>query len=169
MNWLDKVRLLKDKFDLYGLIDLSLDVDFFKNCWQPGELEELVKKYPYLSKEYVEFIKEFDGCGIAWVTFYGSQNSPIISIREEIDYWQDKLKGNYFPFGKDADGSIYTFNKKGEVIYFDEYDYELEKPEKIASSFIKFVDDYLLGKRFKEFNNIEKSKFYDFLVAQGWA
>jgi SMI1 / KNR4 family (SUKH-1) len=168
MNWLDKIQILKREFDLSGRTNLSLDVDFFENCWQQDELEELVREYPYLPSEYIDFIKEFDGCGLAWVTFYGSKNSPIIPLREEIDYWFDKLKGDYFPFGKDASGSIYLFDRKGRVLLFDKYDYEFENPKIIAENFVEFVDKCLLGKRYEEFNYIEKDGFYNFLKSQGW-
>lgn len=169
MNALEKVRFLKDRKDQEGYGGpYFLDISTEENKWQPGEIEDLEKQYPWLPKFYIDFIQEFDSLGLAWVVFYGSRESEITPVYEEIEYWEDNAKGEYFPFGKDPSGSIYNFNKKGEVIFFSIDDYEWEKPIFIASNLEEFIDQCLLGSRYKEFNILEGDTFYDFLKDQGW-
>lgn len=80
------------------------------------------------------------------------------------------LKGEYFPFGRDPDGSHYLFNEKGQVVLWDKYDYDFEnEPEFIANSLEELVGECLLGKRYEEFNFIENDRFYDFLKSEQWA
>lgn len=78
------------------------------------------------------------------------------------------MRGEYFLFGKDADGSIYVFHQIGKVILFNIRDNEWENPIMIAEDFEAFINDCLLGKRYGEFMNPENSKFYLFLESQGW-
>lgn len=170
MNALEKVHFLKARKDQEGYSGpYLLDISTEENKWQSGEIEELHKQYPWLPQFYLDFIQEFDSLGLAWVVFYGSRNSAITPVYEEIDYWKDNSKGEYFPFGKDAGGSIYTLNKKGEVIFFSIDDYEWKNPIFTANTLEDFIDQCLLGPRYKDFNIIEGDTFYDFLKSQGWA
>jgi hypothetical protein len=171
MNWREKVKYLIEREENEKPGDpYFYDVCFNGNCWQPGEIEETVDEYPWLPQSYLDFIKEFDGISIAFLRFYGSKNGDAIPLHEEIAEHKPYLKKDYFPFGRDADGSIFIMNHKGEIFWWDEYDYEFEKePKWLANSLEEFVGDCILGKRYGEFVNIEKNKFYPFLKSEGWA
>lgn len=165
MNLKDKIKVLQKKAEQ----DYRFDVTFCDYNWKSGEIEKLQEDWPTLSETYVEFIECFDSPGISWFVFYGSSASEIISIEEELEYWEELSKGNYFPFGKDPAGSIFTFNKNGNVIYFDIDDYEWENPTLIADSFDEFLGECLLGNRYGEFDSTVDNDFYDFIKSQGWA
>jgi hypothetical protein len=118
---------------------------------------------------YIKFIEEFDSCGIGFALFFGSSRSKIISVKKQIEEHKEIFKNDYFPFGKDADGSVFLFNRNGEVLWWDKYDYSFEqKPKFLASSFEEFIDECLLGKRLGEFVTPEKNALYKTLQAQGW-
>jgi hypothetical protein len=117
---------------------------------------------------YIKFIEEFDSCGIGFALFFGSSRSKIISVKKQIEEHKEILKNDYFPFGKDADGSVFLFNRNGEVLWWDKNDYDFEKPKFIAASFDDFMNECLLGKRYGEFSFVETSTFYKTLQAQGW-
>jgi len=169
MNWIEKVRFLKEaKESKKYLGKYFIDIGPEDNLWRPGELEGILIEYPYVPGSYREFVKEFDNLGLGFVVFYGSEAGGIIVLKEEVEYWRDILKGEYFPFGKDADGSIFTFNKRGEVIYFSREDFDCKDPIKITDSFEEFIGECLLGKRYTEFETTENNSFYDFMKLQGW-
>lgn len=172
MNYIEKTRHLKklDEEDMktgYSSI-YHIDIRCRKSCWQPNELELLLKPYPYVPKEYIDFIKEFDNLGLSFTTFYGSKAGDVISLAEEIEYWRQYLKEDYFPFGKDVDGSVFTINRNKEIILFWREDFECKDPIKVANSFEEFVGECLMGKRYHEEADIENDSYYDLLKSLGW-
>ena len=171
MNWLAKISLMiAEKKRVMFSGPYMIDIDFYENTWSDGELESITTPYLWLSKAYIDFIKKYDNIGIAWVTFYGSEAGNIIPLGKEIEFLTSEgLPKKYFPFGKGPGGEVYAFNKDNQVIEFASDDYDFEHPKIMANSLENFVDECLLGKRYTEFNNIEKDRFYQFLQAQGWA
>ncbi len=89
--------------------------------------------------------------GLSFVTFYGSKAGKIIPLSDEIEElaeYTDIFRKEYFPFGKDVDGSVFAFNRKQEVVWFDIEDYDFENPpKKLADSFEEFIRDYVLGEK----------------------
>jgi hypothetical protein len=167
MHYLEKVRLLKemeaeDAKNGYKSPFL-IDICYTPNFWEHDEIELLVPPYPWLPQEYIDFIKEFDNFGLAFVTFFGSKKAKGIPLAEELEYWFQYLKGEYFPFAKDADGSVFTFNKNGEVIWFAHEDFECEEPIKVADNFADFIGEYILGKK-----TTAGTSFYELLQSLGW-
>ena len=149
------------------------------NLWKDGELESIIKSYPYVPESYIKFIKEFDGIGMSFADFYGSKhirtpglnpvwNVGLVDYIEELSEYTDCFKYDYFPFGKDPSGSVFAFNQKQEVVYFDIEDYLFEQePEKIADNFEEFIEECVLGKRLDESLG-DTSKHYQFLQSLGW-
>lgn len=170
MNWLEKIDFMiieKERIGYGG--SLRVDIIPEKNTWKPNELDSILKTYPWVPKEYINFIKKYDNIGIAWVVFYGSENGNIIPLGKEIEYWRNEgMPEDYFPFGKGPGGEVYVFNKEGHVIEFADDDYDFEHPKFIASSLQEFVEDCLMGKRYADFNRIENDRYYAFLQLQGW-
>lgn len=146
-----------------------LDISTEKTSWTEEEISELKVRFPFLPEDYLEFIRKYDSLGLAWFVFFGSKKSKIIPLREELDYWAQQMRKNYFPFGKDVGGGIFAFNKKGEIIYFSVDDYQWGTPIFIASNLEEFIGTCLLGRRYGEFDSIKNNTFYDFLKDQGWA
>ncbi len=175
MNALAKISFLREEDRKERETDFEspylLDIRYRKKQWQPGELDALKRVYPWLPEFYFKFIEEFDGLGLAWVVFYGSENTDGIPLKKELEYWGPYMKDQYFPIGKDADGSIYVLNRQGQVCWFVREDFEWEEdPKFIANSLDAFIDECLLGKRYREFNSYDSERsFYRFLVSQGWA
>ncbi len=172
MNLLDKVRFLiersknKQPGDPY-----FYDVNPKEITWSPQELEVIYSKYAWLPKEYIEFLKEFDGISIAFCRFYGSKKGIAIILDEQVNLHKSLLQDDYFPFASDADGSIFLFDKQGRVCWWDIEDYDFEhKPKILAETFEEFVSECLLGGRYIEFDsiNIENNTFYKFLKDHGW-
>ena len=171
MNWLEKVEyLIEREKDKKPGDSFFYDVYFKENCWEPGEIDGFVKDYPWLPKTYCDFIAKFDSIGIAFVRFYGSKKRDAIPLHEILEESKPFLKDNYFPFGRDADGSNFIFNKKGQVFLWDEWDYEFEdEPKWLADSLEEFVGDCILGKRYHEFDSIENNNYFNFLKSMSWA
>lgn len=170
MNWLEKVKFLINKSKSQLPDDQYFyDVNPKEVTWEICEVENIHSKYSWLSKDYILFLKQFDGITIAFCRFYGSKKGIAIKLSEELSLHEPRLKNKYFPFGSDADGSIFLFDKKGRVLWWDIEDYNFEQePKLIAGTFEEFVGECLLGKRFYEFISPEKSKFYQFLQHQDW-
>lgn len=173
MNWIEKVRHLKkleeeDEKNGYKS-EYLIDINYDESRWKSGEIESIIRPYLWIPESYVRFIKEFDNLGLSFVVFFGSEDLNGIPLVKELQYWREEgLSEDYFPFGKDAGGSIFTFNKNSEVLRFDAHDYELKIPEKIADSFEEFVGECLMGKRYAEFSFIEGDGYYDLLKDLGW-
>lgn len=170
MNIMEKIEFLKFAQANQTVIDYTeIDITFEENKWKTGELEKVVKRYPFLPQSYIDFIRKYDSLGLAWVTFFGSEGANIIPLRKKIEDLKDVIKGEYFPFAKLPSGSLYAFNLKGEVLYFMREDFNFKKPMKIADTFEELVGECILGKRYPEFEDIENNAFYEFLKKQGWA
>ncbi len=175
MNVLEKVRFLikkeQEEYENKYTGPYLIDITPSENRWQPGEIDSLKRAYPWLPDFYLKFIEEFDGLGLAWVVFYGSEKTDGIPLKEELEYWGPYLKNKYFPIGKDADGSVYLFDQQGRIYLHDIEDFEWKNsPQFIAESLEAFIGECLLGKRYREFNGLDpKDTFYQFLVEQGWA
>lgn len=171
MNWIEKIKYLKIRREKEGYNGrYFVDINYESPKWQSDEIEDIIRPHPWLPKSYIGFIKEFDNLGLAFVSFYGSKGVNGIPLKEELAYWREEgLSENYFPFGKDPAGGVFTFNKSGEVIWFLDDDYEFENPQKIADTFEEFVGECLMGKRYAEFNIIEDDPYYDLLKNLGWA
>lgn len=169
MNALEKVRFLEEQAKIQGYGGLyRFDITSEKSQWKPGEMEALQREYSWLPHFYLDFIREFDSLEVGFFRMYGSDGCNIDPISEEIEYWKEYLTDE-IPIGKYADGSIYTLNKKGEILYYIKDDYECQNPKVVAASFEEFIDQCVLGKRYSEFAFIEDNRFYDFLKSQGWA
>ena len=173
MHYKEKIRFLaeRQKQQDYDMDKYYIDMSIEEPRWKEGELDELLKPYPYVTESYKGFIQEFDCLGLTFLAFYGSKAYRHGGLQENIDdlsEYTDIFKKEYFPFGKDPAGSVFAFNKRGEVIYFDIEDYDFEHPEKIADNFDEFVDECILGKRLEEFLP-ETSGFYQYVKSLGWA
>ena len=156
MDWKSKIYYLKKLYeqDAKNGYQSKYLIDIGYECpkWRQGELENIVKPYSWIPRSYLEFIKEFDSLGLAFIVFYGSEGVCGIPLGKEIEYWREEgLSEDYFPFGKYADGSIFVFHKNGGVYFINYYDYEFENPEKICDSFEEFMRDYVLGKKYNKF------------------
>ena len=169
MNWLDKVKMLRGLKKDRKPGEPRIDICPCESSWLDDELKNLEKKVPWFPSSYKSYITEFDSTSLGWCNFFGSINCDGIPIQKKLDEYLDLLKEDYFPFGQYPDGSIFLFNRKGEVLWWDKYDYEFKKPKYIASSFNEFMEECLLGKRYGEFTIIETSSFYKTLQSQGWA
>ena len=171
MNWLEKIDYLIEKKKRSKPNDIYFyDVTYRDENWQPNELEKIVQSYKYLPKYYINFIHKYDSISLSFVRFFGSQINDINVLSYEIDRCKSLLKDRYFPFGYYADGSVFMFNKKSNVVWWDKYDYDFEeKPRFLAETFEKFIDECLLGKRYGEFSNTDsKDGFANFLRSEGW-
>lgn len=142
-------------------------------CWfkDKSEIEEeTIKPYEFnLPETYLALHREFDGFSIASCDFLASRNRrmPTIEQYKELLLNWDCSKG-YYPFAKDADGTIYTFSPHDQKIWMFEMGCFDEPPKLIADSFDAFMNDCVLGNRYLEFSFKEGNYFYDFLIEQGW-
>ncbi len=148
MNYIEKVRyLLKLKVKTFK--EYYIDVVPGKVQWQDRELENILQNYSFVPESYIKFIKEFDSLGLLFVVFYGSKDEGVIPLSEEIEElseYTDIFRQRFFPFGKDADGSVFALARDQSIVYFDIQDYNFEnEPEKLTNSFEAFITDYVLG------------------------
>lgn len=169
---MDKLKLLKDLYDsLSGIVKCHL---FIPNQGCSSKfIEDLNLKFLALPSAYLEFLKEFDGLNLDWMTFYGSPDAELFSLFDMLKLWEEAhelnlIKLDLCPIGEDAGSDLYCLNEKGQVVMLDSEIYEEQEPKLIAESFEIFMDECVLGKRYPEMN-IEDSTFHKFLKSQGWA
>lgn len=170
MNWIEKVRYLKERLEKkdYDQEKYFIDVRYRKNNWQDNELESILQSYPFVSNNYIKFIKKFDSLGLSFVTFYGSKLGDIIPLSSEItELTEYGFPKEYFPFAKDPAGSVFAIAEDGSIMYFDIDDYEFANPQKLANSFEEFIYECVLGKKLAE-SSSEESKHYQFIKSLGW-
>ena len=169
MNWLDKVRKLLDLKRNKKPGEPRIDISPCKPSWETNELEELCHEFPWLPQAYLDYIKEFDSTSITFCNFFGSNKCDGLFIKNQLQEFTIIVNNDYFPFAKDADGSIFLLNTKGQVLLWDKYDYSFEEePELIAETFEEFMGDCLLGKRIGEFITPGKNSFYKTIQQLGW-
>ncbi len=173
MNIFDKIDFLKKEkqkayknWEKYQQEPYNIDVRDENYAWPAKEINELLSLYPNLPQVYINFIKHYNCLGISWAVFFGSTKSRL-PLSEELEYWKNNRRDHYFPAAKDADGSVFALNKDNAIVLFDKYDLDWEKPQYIARSLELFINDCLLGSRYKEF--LKECEFLNFLKLQGWA
>ena len=169
-NYLDKIDfMISEKKSVGYNGPYRMDIVSEKNGWKNGEIASVIQPYLNLSESYIKFIQQYDSIGIAWVVFYGSVQTDIIPLKTELPYWREEgLPEDYFPFGKYVDGSIFCFDSKQNVIFFDKYDYNFEEPQIIAKSFDDFMNNCLFKDQFGNKKPTEGTAFNKLLKDQGW-
>jgi len=169
MNYIEKVQYMIDREKKEGLVDeYYIDVVEDDIAFNEEYFNDVVKNYDYIPLSYKNFIRHFNCIGLSFVSFYGANSKGGLTLGEEIEEFYPYLGTKYFPFAKDADGSVYVFDENGAVKLFDIYDYEFQKePEHIADNFESFIDDYLLGSAY-DGNLDEDNTFGIFLKKMGW-
>ncbi len=172
MNWQNKLDYLltlrnnpdnKDRF--------KIDVLPRTPKWQPVELEGIIKEYPWLPKSYLEYLKKYDETSIVYCRFLGSENNSNFSLQHAINETTEQgLTKNYFPLAYDPGGSLFVFDKKGMVYWWDIEDYEFERePTLLANSFDDFMDECLMGKKYCDLLGSETDEMWQYYKEQGWA
>lgn len=130
------------------------------------ELSSLTRKYPFLDNNYKNFLLLTDGLSLDWCDFLGTTEMP--SIFEYIEMWQERWDMNSLcPIAKDAAGDVFCLSPDGKVRMLDIENIGTE-PILIAETFDEFINDCILGQRYKEFSSTDNNPFYKFLKEQGW-
>jgi len=169
MHWLEKINRL---YELYlrsnrtGFIEWgnsSLYCDFFNTKGAPPFfLDRLQSGFPILDKELLEFVKLYNGPAIEDFRFLGSDELGQRAIFTYLKYLPHKQE---VPFAIDSTGDIYYLSSEKKVLFISpKLD---ERPTFICHSFGEFMEEYVLGKKYKTL--YDEDEFYDFLKAQGWA
>jgi hypothetical protein len=172
MAWQDKLqvtrRALADRPEMAIVFDASsqgASEDF---------LRTLIASYPFLSQDYLDFLKTTDGLQIDMCVMYGSGMTPFRSIVQAANMWRPILDLSRFcPIGEDVSGRCFALNCEGEVWRFDHDPPDPANARKLASSFSEFLDNVLMGSRFVElfdgyWQNRRDNEWTQHMRHQGW-
>jgi hypothetical protein len=137
-------------------------------------LHELMQKYPFLSPDYVAFLRVADGLQIDTCALFGSGATPFTSIPKATKRWQTTMHLTQFlPIGEDASGRCFALNREGEVWRFDKDPTAPHNPRQLAASFSDFLDNVLMGDRFVDlfdgyWQNRKDNEWTQHLRQKGW-
>jgi len=150
--------------------------DLETDCWFPKfaaisdkDLKVYQMEYSFLPDIYLDFLKKFSGARISWLKVLSLNDLERITIADSLSILKESWdhSDGYLPFAEDGGTYVYCFDQNAKVWGFLIGDYSGE-PTFLANSFEEFIGDYLLGKKYAEFTDIEDDEFYSFLQKQGW-
>ncbi len=168
MELLQKIKMLSEESSKINSI-----IAPFCHFPEYGAKEEYINylrdQFSFLSEEYINLLKMYNGFEISFLRFVGSDEGCTPSLRSIINAEMPRIDiFNYFPFALESAGDIYSIGRDGFVYSHDKYDME-GSPLKTPYRFYEFMNEGLLGKYFGELSYIQGNTFYQFLVDQGWA
>lgn len=148
-----------------------IDCDF--SCIYVGSSKEfdwLQKRLQFDASSYLSFLESYGAPQISWLEIlpiYSEDGKCIIDeINDLKEFWEEYL--DYFtPFAEHGGGLIYCFDKSGCIWSFEIGKYS-EKPKKVVENFDSFIEENLLGSKYKDFSDINGDSFYDFLLSKEW-
>ena len=174
MNWISKFGSVLDCIDERD----DIDADFYVAVSGASEesLEQINISYPLIGKDYIEFLKKYDGADIAQCRLFGTSE-----LKRAEDIYSDVYpKSKWFVFGENAGGDPILQNKDGEIFIGLGQTVNVEY-QFLALSFFEFIDQVLMGENyprafwiedteFKGFINEEKGNdpWLDFLIEKKW-
>lgn len=116
------------------------DIRIRGNHWEESEIDCWKQKYRFLPDSYLNFLECYDSPSIAFVRFFGSENSELFSISEQVEEYENRINTHYFSIGYDADESVFLVDKQSRICMWDKYDYDFEKiPKLVANTFEEFI------------------------------
>jgi hypothetical protein len=156
MNWKEKFRFVSQYLEAND----DIDQDFYiKEAGANSEtLSVLSTKYPFISEEYIEFIRVTDGADIAQCRLYGSSE---YAHGEEM-YSGEYKNNEWFPFGHEAGGDPLLLEHSGKVAIgtgksvSGEFEY-------IANNFSEFLSEILMGTNYPSIFRIGKENYSEFI------
>ena len=156
MNWKSKFKIISQRIETND--DIEQDFYVKEKGASSESISELQKKYPFVSEEYIEFIKFTDGADIAQCRLYGTTE---YSNGEEM-YSEEYPKDIWFPFGHEAGGDPLLLHQNGKVAIgkakniSGEYQY-------LASNFSEFLSEVLMGSLFPSIFRVNEESFGEFI------
>lgn len=159
MNWEEKIVYVKENLDQYE--DIEDDFYVQKNGMSIESIDSLRETYPYITHDYIRFIKLTDGADIAQCRFYGSSEyGGVAQIYSDI-----YMTSEWFAFGHTAGGDPLLMNKSGMVAlgYAKKTSGDFHI---LADSFADFMGDVLMGKQFPLIYQVEESELSEFLAEE---
>jgi hypothetical protein len=155
MKWKEKFKVASG----YVELDEDLEQDFYLKEFGANDdfISMLRDKYPYISEDYIYFLKLTDGADIAQCTFF---SSTTFSRGAEMysDIYPDS---NWFPFGHEAGGDPLMLHNSGKVAIghgkstSGEFNF-------LANSFSDFLNEIIMGPRYPSIFRLEEKDYTDF-------
>jgi SMI1-KNR4 cell-wall len=167
MEYLEKIEKLKLLLSIRP--ELTIYFDYEVSGMSSDSIEWITYSFPYVAKEYIEFLKKFDGMQLEMFVLWGSEKSRFPHIKERLAIWEKKINfKEYMPFGEDASGDSFLINVEGKVFIAD-----IKGPTKISylsENFASLVNEIFLGEQYLSYykfgNGVED--WLNILREQNW-
>jgi len=174
MNWKDKLLFVASCVDTNDEIQ---DDFYLKNVGTKSDfISNLKIEYPFVTKDYIEFLELTDGADIAQCRFLEKSNFYSVSNSYNDIY----AKETWMPFGYEAGGDPLLLHSSGKIALGD------CKANKdtfvfLADDFSKFISEVIMGQKYaslfrvhvQHYNNFYKNELEDdpwlaFIVKNEW-
>lgn len=165
MRYQDKIKKIKSFGKEYFLRKKIYLLDIPDNGCDKAYMETIIKNYPWASNSYLEFLKISNGGEFDDIRFLGDEDCGYGSVLETAEifssFFVDKI-----PIAKDSAGDLFWLDKNGEVYWSMDNITDQSSLTLIAESFEEFINDFCLGKKFRE--HYGENEWTDFLKSQHW-
>jgi hypothetical protein len=149
MTWYEKLQATR--VALHDTPEMAIVFSEGKVAATEEFITTLIEQFPFVSEDYINFLRLVNGLQIDVCVLFGSGTTPFPSIFGAVNRWQDIIDiSKVLPIGEDSTGSCFALNQKREIWRYD-YDLpELINHNKLADTFPEFLNDVLMGQRFPD-------------------
>ncbi|WP_339912249.1 SMI1/KNR4 family protein [Symmachiella dynata] len=195
MGWREKFDVLREK--------VKADEKFWGYCdlHNPASvtfIQAVQEKYPFVSEEYLDFLRNTDGCTLNIWFFMGSGAPHFIpewvfdpsgcrcpalfgeaqALSESLPKWRNVAElGLYLPIGRDGCAETYFLMlEDGQILEIDCETKKTSWDRIIANSFGELLDNVIIGEKYYtlgcddpgDWSPYNENDWTRFLNEQGW-
>ena len=173
LTWQDKLR--ETKVAARNTPGLHVEFSASPAGATDAFIAHVVRRFPFVSEEYLDFLRLTDGAQIEMCVFFGSEDSRQGSLFHAASRWRNiiDLHGG-LPVGEDAGGACFVLNTQGAIRLVENDPPTSENGVLLAASLGEFFGDILMGPRFpalygKQSLSQLANAWTKYLGDRGWA
>jgi hypothetical protein len=147
MTWREKLEITRRSLPDHPTLEIVFEL---AAAGAPEAfISALRSQYPFITNDYLEFLRFSDGAQLWMFVLFGSKPSTFPSIPEARSRWASNL-GDRLPIGEDPSGMCLVMERAGNIVTIDYTTDAGDHVESLASTLGEFLDEVLLGPRFPE-------------------
>jgi len=155
MDWKEKFHVVISSDE----INDEIEADFYlKDAGAKNDFLEKIKlEYPFVTDDYLNFLRMTDGADIAQCSFLETNNFDDFASQ----YGQTYSKKTWMPFGFEAGGDPLLLHFSGKIAMGDGKANH-ENVVFLANNFSDFLNNVLMGSKYASIFRIEEDNFSEF-------
>lgn len=149
--------------------------DKFQACWfrtyspsSDDDINAQLAVRPWLSKDYVDFLRLTDGAVLEMFVFYGIADDHISPIADK-GFYTAPYGNDWYAIGHDPAGDAFVIHRSGLIATIGS-DPPTDEPVPLCDSFHELIENVCCGQRYIDYfgGAIDDSEWLEHLRLKGW-